>query len=203
LKNQVEIDRKIKGWGLVFRKLLLPVIADQETRVLQRVPLLTKPTLKNVMDRDYEDKTVALALRPVYITAATEEAENFLGRIGIFVKSVRPELLLDEKIFKYADKYSFAMAKQVNKTTARKIKQEILSGLKEKLQWNQISKNIHRKIFTDLKSGYRARMVARTEAHGMVENGSFEAAKASKIMKEKTWSSGADARPTHGDANTL
>ena len=154
------------------------------------------------MDRDYENKTIALALRPVYITAVTEETENFLGRIGIFVKSVRPELLLDEKIFKYADKYSFAMAKHVNKTTARKIKKEILQGLKDKLQWNQISKNIHRKIFTDLKSGYRARLIARTEAHGMVENGSFEAAKASKIMKEKTWSSAGDARPTHGDANT-
>ena len=104
MKKRVEIDRKIKGWGLVFRKLLIPVIADQESRILQRIPLLEKPTLKNVMDRDYENKTIGLAMRPVYITVATEEAENFLGRIGIFVKSVRPELLLDEKIDIYRNK---------------------------------------------------------------------------------------------------
>lgn len=206
LANRRKVEQSIRGYGSIFRKLFRQVILDQEARILQRVPAIAKPTLKNVMDREYENKVLALAMRPVYITIMTDSANEILKdfpkpKEAEFKKAVDPRTLLDEKIFKYADKYSIAMAKYVNQTTAKEIKKTILDGMKEGLHYNEISKNIGGKIFNNLKEGERAKRLAYTEAHGLVENGSYEGAAASGVVQEKTWSSAADARPTHLAAN--
>lgn len=199
-----EIEHDIKIYGSIFRKLFRQIIAGQEARVMQRLPIaIGKPTLRNIMDGAYEDKTLGLAMRPVYVTIIEDSANKILDQIEEgFIKSVRPELMLDQEVFKFANRYSLAMAEYVDQVTARKIKRMILSGLKERLHYSEIAKNIKNKIFKDLSMGYRSRMIARTEAHGMIENGRQLGAKKSKIIKTKTWSAAmADARDTHKEAN--
>lgn len=200
-RAQHEHERKLAAYSLIFRRIWKPVIADQEARFFQRLPLITKPTMKSIMNLDEENHIVGLAMRPVYITAATDAADKLLEKFNVFVKAVSPSRMLNQKLFDYANKYSAAMANHMNKTTIKKIKKVILDGYKEDLTYSQIAKKIKNDVFKDLSQGYRAKLVARTEAHGMVENGSFEAAKASKVVKEKTWSSAADARQTHAEAN--
>lgn len=199
-----EIEHDIKVYSSIFRKLFRPIIVEQEARFMRRLPLIIrKPTLRNIMDGAYEDKTLGLAMRAVYITIISDSANKILDQIEkSFIKSVRPELLMDQEVFKFANRYSIAMAGYVDKTTARKIKRMILSGLKERLHYSEIAKNIKNRIFKDLSMGYRSKLIARTEAHGMIENGRQLGAKESKVIKSKTWSAAmADARDTHKEAN--
>lgn len=200
-RAQREIERKIAVYSLIFRRIWMHVIADQEARFFQRLPLIISPTAKSIMILEEENHIVGLAMRPVYITAATQAADELLEKFNVFVKAIHPSKMLNQKLFDYADKYSAAMAKHMNKTTTNKIKKVILDGYKKDLTYSQIAKTIKTDVFKDLAQGYRAKLVARTEAHGMVENGSFEAAKASNVVKEKTWSAAGDARETHGIAN--
>lgn len=200
-RTQRIYEHKLARYSLIFRRILRPVIEDQEARFMQRLPLITKPTYKNIMDIKQENHIIGLAMRPVYVTVMTEEAEELLGKYKMFIKAVSPRMLLSQKIFDYSSKYSLAMAGYINKTTSKKIKKLILQGFKDNLTYGQMAKKIKINVFKDLSQGYRAKMLARTEAHGMVETGSFEAAKASKIIKEKTWSAAFDARETHADAN--
>lgn len=205
LADKRRIEQEIRGRGLIFRRLFRRVVLDQEGRILRKIPLITKPTLSNVMDREYEDRVIGLAMRPFYITTITDSAngifEEFPESELEFEKAIDPMDALDANIFKYADQYSIAMAKYVNKTTAGKIKRIIREGLKERLHYSEIARKIKTNIFKDLREGVRARRLAHTEAHGMVENGRQRGAEVNKVIKSKSWSAAADARETHGDAN--
>lgn len=207
LADKRRIEQEIKGRGLIFRRLFYKVVSGQESRILQRIPAITKPTLSNVMDREHEDRTVALAMRPFYIATMTDSAAEIFKEFPEpkpeleFEKAVDPMDALDAEIFKYANRYSIAMAKYVNKTTAKKIKKLIREGLKERLHYREIVKKVKIEVFRDLKQGVRARRLAHTEAHGMVENGRQQGARANKVVKTKTWSAAADARDTHAEAN--
>ena len=193
LADKRRIEREVRVRGKIFRRMFYKVASAQESRVLQGLSTITKPTLSNVMDREHEDRIIALAMRPFYITTITDSAEGIFKKFPepkdelFFEKAIDPMDALDANIFRHADSYSIAMAKYVNKTTAKKIKKIVYDGLKEKVHFNEITRRVKIGIFKDLKQGVRAKRLAHTEAHGMVENGRQQGVMASKVVKTKTW----------------
>jgi hypothetical protein len=204
--EQDKAERRVLKYSRIFRRRFKTLIEDQEARVLQMLTTLPPDKKRiarsDIFDFTTENKYLAEGMRSVYIQTQTDSAEELMDKFNIFVKAVRPEKLLQQKVFDYADKYSVAMAKYVNQTTAKKIQQVAIESMKEGKTYAQVGKDLSSKVFPQLKDGYRAKMTARTEVHGMVENGSYEAAKASNVVKTKEWSAAYGARPTHSEANT-
>jgi len=194
----------------LYMRLFSAVIGRQESRVMKRLGAFTEGKLnkiESVIGLKSENQIVAREMRPIYIAIQQNSADSLNAEFNEFeyAKATVPledmKKLLNAKIIKYADLHSASMAKYVDKTTAMKIRRTIEIGLEEGEGIRAITKRISRDVFGDLKVGYRSRMVARTESHGLIQNGSFQAAKESSVVKTKGWSSAADARPTHGDAN--
>lgn len=134
----------------------------------------------------------------------------FGDRVGIGLKSAIPHYIETKATFElFAEETRAWISSQaaekseiITETTRSMIQSVMVTGFDEQMLTSAIAELIRQKAGGVIAKS-RAIMIARTETHNAASFGSLQAAKASEVVKKKSWVAAADerTRTTHIEAD--
>ena len=182
-----------------FKNRLISYFEKQENRVLATVGKKEVKQIKFDLNLEKETKALIILFEPYIrnlIAVHGEEAFNMLG--------IDPTTFVSTSVNvnKFINNEGLKWAKEINKTTKSKIKQQILLGEKQGEGIVKIRKRI-KGVFEEATTS-RANNIARTETSRADNFGIVEGYKQSGVVTAKEWVTAADERvcpycgPMHG-----
>jgi SPP1 gp7 family putative phage head morphogenesis protein len=173
-------DNSAFVWEKKFKKITINYFNDQLEAVFKTFPdakQLSKsmpmqhkkkvPDPDEILDWTEENKKLLAKLSPGWIAAAEQGYKAATEAFGFDLKF---DLIRDE-MFKWIDSRGAEQVKRINDTTKEAIRNTLSSGIAGGENIPELRGRVEQ-VFTDA-SGYRAEMIARTETHNTVSNGSF------------------------------
>lgn len=108
--------------------------------------------------------------------------------------------ILDDRFNKFVKAYTANQVKEINNTTKKRIRREVIKGLTGNKSYSEIAEAFISKSEKINKA--RAKTIARTETHNVIMRENFEGAKAFGFKKHQWVTSGDErVRSTHASIN--
>jgi len=192
------IDRRAAG----YRQALSKMFEDQESRVVETAKSIveenvTDPTaLKDIWQSDLEVEIFTEEIMPTMQAIAQDAGQEGNKLISDATKDV-DDFVITTVLQEILNERAKLFAGSVSETTFAAIADQVIAGLDEGEDVNQISTRI-RSVYTDINK-VRAGLIARTEST-FANNAGFQASFAqSKVVNGKEWIATKDerTRPAH------
>ena len=193
-------DVRLQKWEQYWYSFQKQLFTAQGKRIRKQLKDNAKAIKKdnpiNEVDWDKENEIFTKKSIPVITEVITEAGEYAMNQIGKF--GFDPT---DEITAKWIDKKAITFAKEINKTTKKRLKNSLAEGLGEGEGIPKLAKRVSAVMAGRIKSS--AETIARTEVLSSSNAGTMHGYGQSGIVKKKEWLATRDAktRDEHGTAD--
>jgi len=219
LKKEITLEHAEKWFNYIkqtlpfedrFNKLVTRLFTEQEKTVLDNLSGYEKSKnyveTKDISEGDIDDIIFSFEEQKEYF--ATESGPLFRNCVQVFGTDALSSLglaidfdLENPRVAEFLDKKVMKFAEEVNDTTIKQLKKELIEGLHEGEGIPELSKRV-KGVFEDATT-WRANNIARTEIIGSSNFANDEGLVQSGVVETKSWLTSIDGRerPEHAAAN--
>lgn len=178
-----EHNKILTGDEKIFKTMVVGLFKSQQKRVIAALGKSQK-ALEDI-DWEKEKKLFVKVSLPFFTTIVEKRGKRAAALIGSTFE-------MNAGVIKFIKDKTFLFAKQVNKTTEKKLKKTLTEGVNAGEGIPDLTKRVN-KVF-DTRTKYESERIARTEVLGSSNGAELKAYEQSEVIEKKEWSATMDDR---------